>query len=286
MTWISVKDRLPEKTGTVFVFGPFADPAKHQITTAWYRPETGEWSHLPPPWIASITHWMPWPDPPGEEKPWPRPECHACSLFKSYCALGDSTEATPQLDDAGTCEAANQNAVKPAEDKDEPAPSPAARNWALQIEIFRELSGCPRDTPLENWLGTLHDSVHAANEMRGELNLLREFVQAVADGEVSCFAEDNAYTSLKDWQKELDDYYTTVAKKVLARKAEEPRKTESQPDGTVMRTRCDRCRFWHAEEEDSEIGTCEHYESERHVGEWCSQFQPIEPEKQENAKPT
>lgn len=69
--WISVKERLPEKSGLYIVYAPSADPASPRIHAVWYEcDERGEgykkgWS-LCDPWAKAATHWMPLPDPPKE----------------------------------------------------------------------------------------------------------------------------------------------------------------------------------------------------------------------------
>jgi hypothetical protein len=62
--WISVKDKLPDEDGLVFIYAPSADKNKPLKQTAWYDPKYG-WSLLPQIWIDAITHWMYLPEDPN-----------------------------------------------------------------------------------------------------------------------------------------------------------------------------------------------------------------------------
>ena len=59
--WISVKDRLPEKNGWYLVMIKWADEATtlYFFDNSWYDEEDE---------VYSVTHWMPLPMPPKEEK--------------------------------------------------------------------------------------------------------------------------------------------------------------------------------------------------------------------------
>lgn len=62
--WIRVKDRLPETWVEVLVFVPDVG-----CEVAWLCGSTGFWRWV---WtgesiINDVTHWMPLPEPPGEE---------------------------------------------------------------------------------------------------------------------------------------------------------------------------------------------------------------------------
>lgn len=69
--WVSVKDRLPEKSGSYMLFAPAADPRYPLYAVAWYEiPGSGTrpgWHGLAKPWLGAITHWME-PQPPEEEE--------------------------------------------------------------------------------------------------------------------------------------------------------------------------------------------------------------------------
>jgi Protein of unknown function (DUF551) len=71
MKWISVKDRLPKESledfilftdGKVVLFGSYFDGNSYEDECLW-KPAIG-WIHK----NADITHWMPLPEPPEEEK--------------------------------------------------------------------------------------------------------------------------------------------------------------------------------------------------------------------------
>lgn len=63
MTWIPVTERLPDFDGMCLVSCETADPDMPLRTTAWYKPGQG-WSAMLAIWIPSISHWMPFPEPP------------------------------------------------------------------------------------------------------------------------------------------------------------------------------------------------------------------------------
>lgn len=70
-SWISVKDRLPEKSGAYLVYAPSADPENPLIVSAWFElDEDGKGNmkgwQIVGPWAEAITHWMPLPVPPKE----------------------------------------------------------------------------------------------------------------------------------------------------------------------------------------------------------------------------
>ncbi len=58
MKWISVEDRLPEDYQDVLVW---EEHAGRDYVLSWYAPFCGWWKETP-----DVTHWMPLPDPPGE----------------------------------------------------------------------------------------------------------------------------------------------------------------------------------------------------------------------------
>ena len=62
-TWISVEERLPEESEDVLVFcrndNITWNTIAHRVRTLWWR------SGVP---IESVTHWMPLPEPPKEER--------------------------------------------------------------------------------------------------------------------------------------------------------------------------------------------------------------------------
>ncbi len=61
--WISVKDRLPDKTGSYIVWdSPYCSSTKHP-TEGWFDGEQMETS-IASDW-SNITHWMEWPDEPS-----------------------------------------------------------------------------------------------------------------------------------------------------------------------------------------------------------------------------
>lgn len=66
MEWISVKDRLPNEE-MVLVSAASVDAEKPYMSISYYD-KTAGWCLVPMLWIDSITHWMPLPDPPKEEK--------------------------------------------------------------------------------------------------------------------------------------------------------------------------------------------------------------------------
>lgn len=63
-SWISVKDRLPEKEGAVIIYAESADPNSPLIVSCWYTPNEG--FGLVEVWAKAVSHWMPMPDPPKE----------------------------------------------------------------------------------------------------------------------------------------------------------------------------------------------------------------------------
>lgn len=69
MNWISVKDRLPEIEGEYLAFGYSVFGAARWIV-AMYDPRDKCWYELSSDWdwTDDITHWMPLPDMPKEEK--------------------------------------------------------------------------------------------------------------------------------------------------------------------------------------------------------------------------
>lgn len=61
MTWISVKDRRPDREDRFLVNAPCADPGKPLVTVAWYHPKSRSWSLSP----FTPSHWMEVPPSPG-----------------------------------------------------------------------------------------------------------------------------------------------------------------------------------------------------------------------------
>lgn len=66
--WTSVKDRLPEEGETVLVFGYWHE--KFQPLMCYLSPHRkGEWfTSVAGQQVYTVTHWMPLPDMPKEEK--------------------------------------------------------------------------------------------------------------------------------------------------------------------------------------------------------------------------
>jgi hypothetical protein len=67
MTWIKIKDKLPDKDGPCLFFAPSADPDQPLISRCWFTPGQG-FSLVPVCFLDSITHWMPLPDWPEDYK--------------------------------------------------------------------------------------------------------------------------------------------------------------------------------------------------------------------------
>lgn len=61
--WISVKDRLPEKNSIVLVC---MDNGKYKVVLTSHLSSNGEWISYDK--NRKVTHWMPFPEPPKEEK--------------------------------------------------------------------------------------------------------------------------------------------------------------------------------------------------------------------------
>ncbi len=57
MTWINVKDKLPETYKEVIVYH------HNNVVSGWLLPD-GSWTNGD--YIEAVTHWMPLPKPPGE----------------------------------------------------------------------------------------------------------------------------------------------------------------------------------------------------------------------------
>ena len=66
--WISTKERLPTKDAAYLIHAESADPDKPFIHIGWYNPNGDGWSLVLKPFIEAITHWMPLPNPPKEQK--------------------------------------------------------------------------------------------------------------------------------------------------------------------------------------------------------------------------
>lgn len=63
--WISVKDRLPRCGERVLArSGPFVGEAYRTSAGSWYRNSYAKWRTI---LDASVTHWMPLPEPPWED---------------------------------------------------------------------------------------------------------------------------------------------------------------------------------------------------------------------------
>lgn len=61
--WISVKDRLPEKNSIVLVC---MDNGRYKVVLTSHLSSNGEWISYDK--NRKVTHWMPFPEPPKEEK--------------------------------------------------------------------------------------------------------------------------------------------------------------------------------------------------------------------------
>lgn len=62
--WIPVSERLPSKKGYFLTYGPSCFPTQVQ-----YYEKGKKYGDRPQPWHGrcTVTHWMPLPEPPGEE---------------------------------------------------------------------------------------------------------------------------------------------------------------------------------------------------------------------------
>lgn len=68
MEWVSVKDRLPERTLRVIMFGSFPDgPHDYCITMGVFGFSSKSWVELSGQIMHTVTHWMPLPNPPDME---------------------------------------------------------------------------------------------------------------------------------------------------------------------------------------------------------------------------
>lgn len=69
MKWISVKDQLPDETRTVIIFVNATGWQKSGVSFGWLH-EDGDWVIEEPDRFTnpSVTHWMPLPKGPEEEK--------------------------------------------------------------------------------------------------------------------------------------------------------------------------------------------------------------------------
>jgi hypothetical protein len=65
--WISVKDRLPENRDDVLLCRKWWNEIRNP-QMGWYNEVSGEWFDLSNRVIHNVTHWMPLPEPPKEEK--------------------------------------------------------------------------------------------------------------------------------------------------------------------------------------------------------------------------
>ena len=65
--WISVKDRLPEKSGRYIVFGLGWNNEK-KMSTLLFGTKTNEWIATGAWKDWKVTHWMPLPEPPEVEE--------------------------------------------------------------------------------------------------------------------------------------------------------------------------------------------------------------------------
>lgn len=63
--WISVEDRLPEVNTDVWCY---SDKWGGYFFVGWINPNTGRWRDVTgEAHIGTVTHWMPFPEPPKEE---------------------------------------------------------------------------------------------------------------------------------------------------------------------------------------------------------------------------
>ncbi len=70
MEWISVDDRLPDEGAHVLVYGQKRNAVEYRVGEGWRAaywsdPGRGVIWHMGPS-EADVTHWMPFPPPPGE----------------------------------------------------------------------------------------------------------------------------------------------------------------------------------------------------------------------------
>ena len=66
--WVSVEDRLPCEEGNYIVFTEeYLIPTHQNINGAFYRAERGTWSKYMNQYPFTVTHWMPFPEPPDTE---------------------------------------------------------------------------------------------------------------------------------------------------------------------------------------------------------------------------
>ena len=87
--WISVKDRLPESQADVLVVAFWHE--RWQTMMGWHSDMGKKWRVITPHGErepGGVTHWMPLPDPPKEERR--RGEAHGC---KGRC-ISTSKERT------------------------------------------------------------------------------------------------------------------------------------------------------------------------------------------------
>jgi len=72
--WISVKDRLPEIGQAVNCYGRAAYESGSSVIPAWYIHKWNQWQSCEGDgcggggYLFDVTHWMPLPEPPKEEK--------------------------------------------------------------------------------------------------------------------------------------------------------------------------------------------------------------------------
>ena len=65
MQWISVKDRLPEKSGYYLYFSKYPHGGLQDgIGVSYFQHKVKEWKKV---YTPTVTHWMPLPEPPNGE---------------------------------------------------------------------------------------------------------------------------------------------------------------------------------------------------------------------------
>ena len=67
-SWISVKDRLPDKSEEYIVCAIDEDGERFVTTDSWLSLLFGGWYLFGEKSTSKVTHWMPLPEPPKEEE--------------------------------------------------------------------------------------------------------------------------------------------------------------------------------------------------------------------------
>gem|GEM_PF-2781402 len=61
VSWINIKDKLPDKTGFYLVCAESADPKLPYKNMLWFDAKTKKWSGIVEVWTKAIEYWMPFP---------------------------------------------------------------------------------------------------------------------------------------------------------------------------------------------------------------------------------